>query len=90
MITKFKIFESNNKQYIITTIDYKYVFTLGEKNSDMEESTYKLNEISNIGDYKLKFFTSYKDAKEFINFLLIIWNIKILRNNLHILTIKTG
>ena len=67
------MFEKNDKKYIITTDDYDYVFTLGEKNSDMEESTYKFNEIDNIENYRLKFFISYSDAKEFINFLLTVY-----------------
>lgn len=64
MITNFKIFEANNKKYIITTYNYDQVFTLNQEN---DSYSYELNNVNT--NHKLKFFTSYKDATEFINFL---------------------
>jgi hypothetical protein len=67
MITKFKIFEANNKKYIVTSSDLNYVFTL---DLDDDEYSYMFIEINDREKYKLKIFNSHKDAKEFINLLV--------------------
>lgn len=71
------------KNYIITADNFEYVITLGKE--EIYYKLAKLNEIDNK-NYKLKYFTSYQDAKEFVNFLLTIYPKIYNKYNFNILT----